>query len=221
MIPVVEHHSHVQHELLGEPHQSVLPTQNVVAVGMPVGTVRDPLLPSPTMSIRCGGNFHPVTRTSFALWCAGRSPMPVETVRAEGINHTGAPCAEVNTELDELIQAGLLRSWSSTSSGNRELLRSLRIIPTGVGLGSVPHDPEQFRIARDLELDNGGGIAFVGGIMYSVWAASDGACYLDEAVNAVVASLGINEDDVWQNIGNDIPGILEIRACYLEVRPNG
>ncbi len=202
-------------------HSASSELQSVVAIGMPVGTFRDPLLPSAAMSIRCSGQFFPVGRTAFALWCAARSPIAVADVRTAAFEQSGAGQPEMDAALQALVGDGLLRSWSAVPEENFRLLHTLRIVPTGVGLGSIPDDPEQCRIVRDLELDGGGGTATVGGIMYSIWAACDGARSLHEASTEVSQALGINEDVVWEAIARELPALLAIRSCYLEVHDNG
>ncbi len=221
MIPHSGQTTPAQHEILERRHPVSRDSRILVAVGMPVGTLRDPLIPSPNMSIRCSGEFHPVARTSFALWCAGRAPSPVSTVLHAGARQSGVSQEEVDASLGKLLEAGLLRQWRPKSRENRALLRSLRIVPTGVGLGSIPDDPGTCRIVRDLELDSGGGTAFVGGVMYSVWAASDGAISLEKAAREVVSALELDEETVWDSIEQDLPRLLAIRSCYLEVENHG
>ena len=159
--------------------------------------------------IRLGGRVHTMAVAFADLWkwaAPGRS-------LSEYFDHAAKMELENQDEvLDYLIDNGLWVHHGATVQVNGPLLKSHRLVPVGIGAGSVEPGGAVYAIATHegrplLDLDYG---------LYNVWASSYECKSLAAVCYEVAQSTGIPAGDLLSRTAKALPLLIGNAAGFLD-----
>jgi hypothetical protein len=180
----------------------------LAAVGLPLGIVFSPSEGSYVTSVRCATTFFTLELPQYDTWGSALIPRSREMLTSWCVER-GYP--EVDTLIDELLDAGLLVAISSFPN-DHSWMGCHRLYPVGAGVGNSLEREHVFTIATTAMVP---AITVNIGV-YNVWAASNTCSSLEEVVTQVAADLGVGRDELCRCVLDALPALLQTRVAHLD-----